>query len=137
MDVIKKFKEDNQNKNDDLEAVRNVRWADLMLNRYQNNQVLDYLPEYIQTIDIGNWRLVALSREVVNEYGPAIRKIWPDKMVSVAGYSNDVASYLPKEWHVVMETYEGYGSFLWYGQPGMPPINIFDQVMDKIKTFKQ
>ena len=137
VDVIRKFKEDNRNKNDDLEAVRNVRWADLMLNRYQNNQVLDYLPEYIQTINIGNWKLVGLSREVVNEYGPAIRKIWPDKMVSVAGYCNDVASYLPKEWHVVMETYEGYGSFLWYGQPGMPPINIFDQVMDKIKTIKQ
>jgi hypothetical protein len=58
-------------------------------------------------------------------------------MVSVAGYSNDVSSYLPKEWHVVAQTYEGYGSFLWYGQAGMPPIDIFERVMQKVRSLRQ
>jgi hypothetical protein len=78
-----------------------------------------------------------LSREAVNEYAPAIRKIWPDTNVSVAAYCNDVSSYLPKEWHINNHTYEGYDSFFWYGQEGLPPENIFDLIINGIKSFKQ
>lgn len=134
IEKIQRFKEANEN-NNDPDAIKNVRWADLMLRRYRDEAILDYLPEYIQCINIGNWRLVGLSREVVNEYGPAIRKLWPGKIVSVAGYCNDVSSYLPKEWHVVTQTYEGYDSFFWYGQPGLPPINIFDIVVNGVKKL--
>lgn len=133
---IRQFKKGNNGKSGDVEAVKNVRWADLMLRRYAAGTVQHYLPEYFQYFSIGNWELVGLSREVVDEYGPAIRKIWPHKMVSVAGYCNDVASYLPKEWHVVTQTYEGYGSFFWYGQSGLPPVNIFDIVIEGVKRFK-
>jgi len=133
---IRAFRKENEGKPGDVEAVKNIRWSDLMLRRYASGKVHDYLPEYFQYLSIGSWAIVGLSREVVDEYGPAIRRLWPDKAVSVAGYCNDVASYLPREWHVVTQTYEGYGSFFWYGQPGLPPMNVFDQVMNGVRKFK-
>ena len=136
IDTIKQFKIDNAQNPGDLDARKNVKWADLMLNMYKKGTVSDKLPEYIQIIGIGNWKMVGLSREVVTEYGPAIRNIWPGKIVSVAAYCNDVASYLPNEWHVVNRFYEGYDSFFWYGQPGLPPVNVFDIVIKGIKLLK-
>lgn len=133
---IRAFRKENEGKPGDVEAVKNVRWSDLMLRRYATGKVQNYLPEYFQYLSIGSWAIVGLSREVVDEYGPAIRQLWPDKAVSVAGYCNDVSSYLPREWHVVTQTYEGYGSFFWYGQPGLPPVNVFDQVMNGVRKFK-
>ena len=97
-----------------------MRWANLMLRRYRSNTVENVLPEYVQTINIGNWKFIGISREAVTEYGKGIRGIWPEQHVSVAGYCNDVASYLPVAWHIRAGVYEGLGSFLWYGQPGIP-----------------
>jgi hypothetical protein len=136
MDTIKKFQIDNTPNFGDLYARRNAKWAGLMLNMIQKGTVPNKFPEYIQIINIGNWKLVGLSREAVNEYGPAIRNIWPGNIVSVAGYCNDVDSYLPNGWHVANHHYEGYDSFFWYGQPGVPPINVFDIVINGIKSLK-
>lgn len=136
IEKINQFKVENSMNPNDVDAQKNVRWADMMFEKYKQGTVSDYLPEYIQFINIGNWMLVGLSSEAVNEYGPAIRKIWPDKEVSLAGYCNDVSIYLPKEWHINNQTYEGNDSFFWYGQPGVPPLNIFDIVINGIKSFK-
>jgi len=136
-DSVLAFKETNEASPGDLVAEKNVRWANLMLSRYEKGSVAKTLPVYVQTINIGNWKLVGLSREVVNEYGPAIRQLFPDKTVSVAGYSNDVASYLPNSWHLTEKQYEGYDSFFWYGQPGLPPLNVLQLIVDKIKLFNR
>jgi hypothetical protein len=117
-------------------AEKNVRWANLMLGYYEQQAVPKTMPVYVQIITVGNWKLVGLSREVVTEYGPAIRAIWPDKMVSVAGYCNDVPSYLPVGRHIKAETYEGVDSFFWNAQPSLFPENIFDIVIDAIKKIK-
>lgn len=132
VDKIQEFKALNSTKNT-VEAEKNVRWSDLMLERYRKNEVQKYLPVYIQTLNIGNWKLVGLSREVVTDYGLAIRQLWPDKIVTVAGYCNDVSSYLPAEWHIKAGVYEGYESFFWYGQSGLPPKDILDRVVGAIK----
>lgn len=95
------------------------------------------LPLYVQTINIGDWKFVGLSREVVNEYGPAIRKIWPEKSVTVAGYCNDVSSYLPINWHIQEKLYEGNNSFFWYGQSGIPPLNVLDIITERIRTLNK
>jgi hypothetical protein len=137
MDTLKQFQIDNEPNFGDLYARRNAKWAGLMLNMIQNGTVPDKFPEYIQIINIGNWKLVGLSREAVNEYGPAIRNIWPGNIVSVAGYCNDVGSYLPNKWHVARHLYEGYDSFFWYGQPGVPVLNVFDIVIDGIKSLER
>ena len=92
-----------------------------------------HLPIYVQTLNIGNWKLIGLSHEAVTQYGMEIRKLWPDKHVSIAGYCNDVNSYLPAASHIKAQTYEGYNSFFWYSQPGFFPENILDTVVSTIK----
>jgi hypothetical protein len=137
IDSIERFRKINETIKNDVYAEKNVRWADLMLGNYKKGMVANSLPLYIQTINIGNWKLVALSREVVNEYGPAIRKLWTQKTVTVAGYSNDVSSYLPISWHIEEKFYEGYDSFLWYGQPGIPDTDVLEWITNKIKKFNR
>lgn len=133
IDSIQQFKKANEGKTGDVEAEKNVRWANLMLDRYRNNTVENILPEYVQTINIGNWKFVGISREAVTEYGKGIRGIWPEQLVSVAGYCNDVPSYLPVAWHIRAGVYEGYGSFLWYGQSGLPPLDIYERIITAIR----
>lgn len=133
VEQIREFKKNNIVKKGDIEAEKNVRWADLMLERYSKNEVKTTLPVYVQTINIGQWKLVGLSREAVTQYGLAIRDLWPDKLLTVAGYCNDVSSYLPTDWHIETGVYEGFGSFFWYGQPGLPPKDILTRVVNHIK----
>ena len=134
------FREENLNKVGDVYAERNLRWTNLMLT-YRKNAKSDtqFLPVYVQTLNIGDWKLVALSRETVTEYGLAIRRLWPERRVSVAGYSNDISSYLPNRWHIVDKTYEGYDSFFWYPQP-LPaffPENAFETIIQRIKLLNR
>lgn len=128
------FREENLKSVPGMVAERNVAWADLMLQHYAKGTMPGFMPEYIQTVNIGNWKLVGLSREVVTEYSLAIKKIWPGKMVSVAGYCNDVSSYLPIERHIRTRVYEGHDSYIWYGQPSSFPLNILDRVVDRIQS---
>ncbi len=137
LERVQAFKAQNQRIGEDIEAEKNVRWANLMIERYKKGGLKDYLPIYVQTINIGQWKLVGLSREAVNEYGPAIRSLWPDKFVTVLGYSNDVSSYLPTDWHIESGVYEGFGSFFWYGQPGLPPSDILNKIVGGIKDRKR
>lgn len=137
IEQIKNFKKENLGKTGDLVAERNVRWADLMLKNYEQEGMPATMPVYVQTINIGDWKFIGLSREVVNEYGPAIRNIWPDKTVSVAGYCNDVTSYLPSDWHITTGVYEGEGSFFWYGAPGLFPVDVKDIILERIKTMNK
>lgn len=131
-DVIR-FKNSNLNKEGDVYAEKNVRWADLMIEKYKTGNIASTLPVYVQTINIGSWKLVGLSREVVTDYSLSIKKLWPEKFVSVAGYCNDVSSYLPAESHIRRQTYEGEGSFYWYGQTALFPRNVLDIILQQIK----
>jgi len=133
---VEKFKEfhaQNIIKPGDLDAEKNVRWAERMLSLYEKDEMPEVMPVYIQTINIGNWKFVGLSREAVTEYSLKIRELWPDKFVSVASYCNDVASYLPNAAHVRANNYEGFGSFLWYSSPAFFPENTLDILVDYIK----
>lgn len=131
---IEEFRAENAKMGAQMEPERNVAWADLMLAHYRNNDMPRYMPVYIQTLNIGQWKLIGLSREVVTEYGLAIKKIWPGKLVSVAGYCNDVSSYLPTERHIRTKVYEGEGSYFWYGQPSAFPTDILDRVVNRIRS---
>jgi hypothetical protein len=115
---------------------RDARWADKMLNYYETKTMPAAMPVYIQIFDIGNWRLVGLSREVTTEFGLAIKNLWPEKKVSVIAYTNDVASYLATDPHIKAKDYEGYGSFFWYGQPAPFPEGVFDTVVCKAHSIK-
>jgi hypothetical protein len=129
------FREQNRQPGADIYAEKNVRWADLMLEHIAKGTAPSHMPIYIQTINIGNWLLVGLSREAVTEYGLHIKKQWPGKLISVAGYCNDVSSYLPVQWHINTKVYEGYESSFWYGQPDLFPENILEIVMEKMRSI--
>lgn len=128
------FRKTRDNGKGDVEAEKDVRWADLMLERSKNNTIPVSMPVYIQTINIGNWKLIGLSREAVTDYSIGIKQLWPGKLVSVAGYSNDVSSYLPTSKHIQAGTYEGFGSFFWYGQPSVFPVDVYEKIITTIKS---
>ncbi|MGH2624259.1 MAG: hypothetical protein ACRDE7_11380, partial [Sphingobacterium sp.] len=128
------FKSQNSGKTGDVGAEKNVRWADLMLQYEKTDGIPKQMPVYVQTVNIGNWKLVGLSREVVTEYSIGIKKLWPDQLVSVAGYTNDVSSYLPTRRHIQAGVYEGNDSFFWYGQPNIFPEDVYETIINSIKV---
>jgi len=48
----------------------------------------------VQSVSIGNWRIAALSHEVMGLWGAELRQNWPAQRVSVVGYANRVNDYL-------------------------------------------
>jgi hypothetical protein len=61
--------------------------------------------------------------------------MWPDKLVSVAGYTNDVSSYLPTHMHLEAKNYEGLDSFFWYGMPNVFPMNTDETILGQLRSL--
>jgi hypothetical protein len=127
------YREENLPKKGDVYAEKNVKWSNLMLKYYDEGTMPQTLPVYVQTINIGNWKLIGYSRETTTEYGFGVKQLWPDKLVSVAGYTNDVSSYLPTSKHITLKNYEGLDSFFWYGSPAVFPMDVYDIILGAIK----
>jgi len=136
-DEILEFKARNINKQGDIYAEKNVKWCDLMLKYHKEGTMPTSLPVYVHTINIGNWKLVGFSRETTTGYSFGVKNLWPDKLVSVAGYTNDVSSYLPTHMHIEDRGYEGLDSFFWYGVPNVFPVNVDDIILSTIKDLKR
>ena len=131
---VETFKAANNNQPGDMMAERNVDWAEVMFDHYRKRQMPDHMSVYCQTLNVGSWKLVALSREATTGYGIAIRELWPDQKVSAIAYSNDVTSYLATDPHILAKNYEGYDSFFWYAQPAPFPLHTFDTILDALKA---
>ena len=129
------FRQENDGKTGDVYAEKNVKWADLMMEYYNKGTMPESLPVYVNTINIGNWKLVGFSRETTTEYSFGVKKIWPGKLVSVAGYTNDVSSYLPSHLHLEAKNYEGLDSFFWYGQANVFPMDADEIILGKIRSL--
>jgi len=136
-DEIKVYKEANITKTADVYAEKNVKWSDLILKYYDEGTMPSSLPVYVQTFNIGNWKLVGFSREATTEYGFGVKNMWPGKLVSVAGYTNDVSSYLPTQKHLEAKNYEGLDSFFWYGSPAVFPLDVYDIILKDIKEHSR
>ena len=129
---ISAFREQNTGKTGDVFAEKNLKWCDLMTDYYNKGIMPESLPVYIHTINIGNWKLVGFSRETTTGYSFGVKKQWPDKLISVAGYTDDVSSYLPTHMHLEAKNYEGLESFFWYGQANVFPLNVDDIILGRI-----
>jgi hypothetical protein len=134
---IIEFEEQNLNKTDDITTERDLKWCEIMLKKYEENKMPTSLPVYVHTINIGNWKLIGYSRETTSEYSIEVKKMWPDKLISIAGFTNDVSSYLPTKKHIEKQNYEGYGSFFWYGMPSTFPSSVDDTIISFIKENKR
>jgi hypothetical protein len=136
-DEITEFRKQNINKPGDINAEKNVKWCDLMMKYYIEGKMPVALPVYFHTINIGSWKLVGFSRETTTGYGLGVKNLWPDKHITVAGYTNDVSSYLPTYMHIEAKTYEGLDSFFWYGMPAVFPATVDTIILNKIKTLER
>ncbi len=133
---INEYRESNSGKPGDINAEKNVKWCDLMLKYYRDGTMPASLPVYVHTLNIGNWKLVGFSRETTTAYGFGVKNLWPDKLISVAGYTNDVSSYLPTSLHIKAGNYEGLNSFFWYGMPNVFPVTVENTILDTIKSME-
>jgi hypothetical protein len=137
IEEIKSFRAENTGKTGDVYAEKNVRWCDLMLQYYRENKMPSSLPVYVNTINIGSWKLVGFSRETTTAYNFGVKNIWPGQLVSVAGYTNDVSSYLPAHMHIEARGYEGLDSFFWYGMPAVFPADVDEVILARVKSLKR
>lgn len=123
----------------DQTSERNVRWANKIIDQYNTGTLPTSATVYIQIFKIGDWNIIALSREAVSQYALDLYSHFSPQKLTVLGYSNDVSSYLPVEWHInkPYPNYEGYESFFINGQSGIPVDNVEDIILTKIYSMMQ
>lgn len=135
-EALEDFMAENSGKPTDVGAMKNVKWAEVMLNQHKNRTMPDANPVYVNTLNIGNWKLVGFSRETTTNYSLGVKEMWPDKLISVAGYTNDVSSYLPGRMHVEKRNYEGLDSFFWYG--AIPfQVSVDESILQQIRLLNR
>ena len=66
-------------------------------------------------------------------YALRVKKIFGSKGIIVAGYSNDVMSYIPTRRVLKEGGYEADQSMLYYGQPGPYADDVEDRIFDTIR----
>ncbi len=134
---IATYRAENIDKAGDVYAEKNVKWCDLMFKYYLEGTMPKSMPVYINTLNIGNWKLVGFSRETTTGYGLAVKSLWPAKLISVAGYTNDVSSYLPTHMHLEAGVYEGKDSYFWDGMPNAFPNDADETILGRIKSLER
>jgi len=98
--------------------VFNRRHAERMIARYERDgKLISEYPYTIQVLKIGDLTLIALAGEVVTDYALRLKRdIGGD--VWVAGYSNDLCSYIPSARMFKEGGYEVVDSMIYYDLPG-------------------
>jgi Neutral/alkaline non-lysosomal ceramidase, N-terminal len=114
---------------------RNVfkrRHAERMIARYERDgKLISEYPYTIQILKIGDLTLVALAGEVVTDYAMRLkRELGGD--VWVAGYSNDLCSYIPSARMFKEGGYEVIDSMIYYDLPGPYKPEIEERIVGKV-----
>lgn len=95
------------------------RRAALMLKLYDERREPRLLRYPVQAVRVDpGFTLIALGGEAVVDYALWAYKAWPQERLIVAGYSNDVACYIPSARVLREGGYEAVDSMIYYGQPG-------------------
>jgi neutral ceramidase len=115
--------------------VYRVRNAKAMLKLYDDRSPLvRRYPYPVQAIQFGkDLTLVALGGEVVVDYGLRIKREFGGKGIIVAGYSNDVMSYIPSLRVLKEGGYEANDSMIYYGLPGPYDEQVEDRIMTTVR----
>jgi neutral ceramidase len=96
-----------------------VRRAQAMLRGYDEGHPLRRISYPVQAIRLGkDFTVLALGGEVVVEYALRGKKEFPGENLVVAGYSNEVACYIPSLAVMKGGGYEPEFSQIYYGYPG-------------------
>jgi hypothetical protein len=113
--------------------VYHVRHAKAMLRFYEDGNPIRRYPYPVQAIQFGkDLTVVALGGEVVVDYDLRIKQEYGSKGIIVAGYSNDVMSYIPSLRVLKEGGYEADESMIYYGLPGPYDEEVEDHVMKTV-----
>jgi len=102
----------------------------------QNGKIRATYPCPVQVVRFGNdLTLVALSGESVVDYSLRLKRELAGPAVWVAGYSNDVFSYLPSLRVLKEGGYEGGEAALWGSLPGAFAPSVEERVITKVHAL--
>jgi hypothetical protein len=114
----------SQHTRETFEAMQNdrdvyrQRLAKMMLKAYDDRRPARTVAYPVQALRLGDdMGIVALGGEVVVGYALWTKSAWPKRKLIVAGYSNDVMSYIPTAKILEEGGYEAVQSQVYYGQP--------------------
>jgi hypothetical protein len=106
------------------------RWASHISGQLADGTLPTAVAADLQSVRIGagpsGWRVVALSHEIVTEFSPELRQLWPADRLTLLGYAGAVDCYFPTQEMLAQPPgcrlptcgdYEGSASFLFYGLP--------------------
>jgi len=106
-----------------------ARYAAAMLKMMDEGHPIRRYPYPIQAVQFGkDLTVVALGGEVVVDYCLWVKKNYGAKGILVAGYSNDVMSYIPTVKILKEGGYEPVESMYYYGLPGPYNDNVEEQI---------
>jgi hypothetical protein len=96
-----------------------ARHARLMLRTYDERRPIRKYAYPVQAVAFGSdLTLLAMGGEVVIDYVLRVKKEFGQRGIIVAGYSNDVMSYIPSRRILNEGGYEADDSMIYYGMPG-------------------
>jgi len=109
-----------------------VRRAEAMLKAYDQRHPVRQTLYPIQALRFGSvLTILALGGEVVVDYSLRAKREYPGNLI-VAGYSNDVMSYIPSKRVLHEGGYEAVDSMIYYGQPGPYSDDVEERIFDGI-----
>jgi len=107
-----------------------------MMRLYDERNPIRRYPYPVQAVQFGkDLTLVALGGEVVVDYALRIKREFGSKGIMVAGYSNDVMSYIPSLRVLKEGGYEADDSMIYYGLPGPYDEQVEDRVMTTVQQL--
>ena len=110
-----------------------ARHARSMIKALDEKRAMRSYPYPVQAVAFGkSLTLVTLGGEVVIDYDLRVKKEYGSKGMMVAGYSNDVMSYIPSARVLKEGGYEADESMVYYGLPCRYSDDVETQVMDAV-----
>jgi neutral ceramidase len=127
------FEEESKNPNP-----ARVRRAQAMILAYDQRLPPRHTPYPIQAIRFGkSLTILALGGEVVVDYALRAKREYSSEHLLVAGYSNDVMSYIPSQRVLHEGGYEAVDSMIYYGQPGPYADDVEERIFAGIHQVMQ
>lgn len=97
----------------------------------RDGKILSEYPYTVQIVQLGDLKLIALAGEVVTDYSLRLKKEFGGK-TWVAGYSNDLCSYIPSAPMFAEGGYEVIDSMIYYDLPGPYSPEIEEKIIGKV-----
>jgi hypothetical protein len=110
------------------------RRAEAMLRAYDAGRPVTTIPYPVQALRFGKGlTLVGMGGEVVVDYALRVKKEFASEDTIVAGYTNDVMSYIVSKRVLKEGGYEPVDSHIYYGNPGPYTEEVEETVMGAVR----